>query len=132
MEVARREECVWDSGWINTSEQRITCAGPALRSGTCYSVVVTVRGEDGTEGRREGWVFQTGLFEEWDASWIAPEEDFGDAAIYFERELNFQGRPPISCVMYVCGIGYQKVRLNGAEIAEDEYLSPAVSSYHKR
>jgi alpha-L-rhamnosidase len=132
LEVTGAKDCVWDSGWIATAEQTLIYTGPPLRSGTRYTVTIGVRGSDGSENSCGGWHFRTGLFEDWDAPWIAPQQDFDAAPIYFTHSFDLKGCVPRSGVLYVCGIGYHEVCVNGTVIAPEERLSPAVSSYHKR
>ncbi len=126
------DTCDWDSGWISSSEPSLAYAGPPLRSGTRYDVFIQLRDAAGQPGRRAGWSFITGLFEPWKALWIAPQDDYSDAAIVFSFDFDLAGSKPAWGVLYCCGIGYQQIRINQAPIAPQDRLSPAFSAYHKR
>jgi hypothetical protein len=95
--------CVWDSGWTASSEPSLAYAGPPLRSGTRYDVFIQLRGAAGHPGRRLGWPFITALFEPWQAPWIAPQDDFGDAPVVFSCDLDLDGhkRPGACCTAAV-------------------------------
>ena len=64
-------------------------------------------------------------------SWIAPAEDMGAAAIYFYKDVDLGGHTASKATLYVCGIGYHHVKVNG-EDTTDHRLAPMHSSYHKR
>lgn len=122
---------VWCSGWVKSEKQCCRCSGLNLESGFEYGISLSVRDEEGNENSTDGYRFRTALLEEWDADWIAPAEDLGDAVIYFERALDLPECTISNAVLYVCGIGYHHVMLNDKEV-NDHRLAPAVSSYDKR
>ena len=130
IQVESREGAFWDSGWIEKTEQSLAYGGAPLSSAATYTVFLTVRDNDGEVSERAGWTFTTALFEEWPAEWIAPREDYGNAAIYFHKRFSLTSRP-VSCILYACGIGYHKLFLNGQPLDGDTYLAPAFSAYHK-
>ena len=123
---------VWNSGWIQTAQQCLAYGGVPLLPGNSYRVAVWVRDEAGNEGFCDSWTFLTGLFGEWPAPWVAPQEDFGEAAIYYETTFTPEKRPLEGGTLYACGLGYQHIQLNGRDICPDRRLDPAPSSYHKR
>lgn len=132
VEVTCCDECFWDSSWVDKSEQNLRYSGKALKSGRLYEVIVSIRDENAFESRCKLGTFRTALFEGWDAPWIAPCEDFGEAAVYFERTIDLKGRKISNCVLYCCGIGYQKIKINDCAVDGNIKLAPLVSSYDKR
>ena len=131
IQVETEGRMVWDSDWISQKEQRIVYGGEPLSSSTLYTLTLTVQNNEGDYSQPVQREFATALLEHWPAPWIMPEEDFGDSVIYATKQFSLQCKPK-SGILYACGIGYQLPCVNGKLLSEDQRLSPAVSSYHKR
>lgn len=130
LRVTAHRRTLWDSGWRAQAEQSLVYGGAALASAQTYTLSLTVKDR---LGRVSGTVrkrFSTALLEQWTAKWIAPREDYEDAAIYFRRVFTLDALPAEG-MLFSCGIGLQKLTLNGKEIDAGEALAPAFSDYTK-
>ncbi len=119
---------IWDSGVVQTSEQLLHYAGPKLPDGrrlTLSVKVTSLHGETSESASNYFFVADT----EWMAPWIGMDNPEGTRALYFRREIMAK-KAIRHAVMYVCGIGYQKVFLNGNALDECT-LDPAVTQYAK-
>ena len=119
---------IWDSGVVQTSEQLLHYAGPKLPDGrrlTLSVKVTSLHGETSECASDYFFVADT----EWTAPWIGMDNPEATRALYFRREIMAK-KAIRHAVMYVCGIGYQKVFLNGNALDECT-LDPAVTQYAK-
>lgn len=130
LKLLQGQKTVWDSGWVASDGQSCKTEIPVLRSGRRYAVILTVRDEDGKETALEG-CFRVALLEAWPASWIVPETDLGEQTVCFVRTFETGEDVPENAVLFVCGIGYHRVTLNGGAVS-DHRMAPAVSGYDKR
>lgn len=122
---------IYESGWISSAEQSCEFTVPSLRSGYEYRLTLSLRDEKGNESISADNTFRVALLEEWDAPWIRPADDMGDAVIYFGRDLELESKRIENAVLYICGIGYHSASLNGQAIS-DHRLAPSFSDYQKR
>ena len=129
--ILRDGESIYESGWIKSEEQSLEFTVKELRSGYEYELSLSLRDENGEESCSNGNYIRAALFEEWDAPWIRPAEDMGDAVIYFGRDFELEGKKIENAVLYLCGIGYHKASLNGQTVS-DHRLAPSISNYNKR
>ncbi|MDZ7338448.1 MAG: glycoside hydrolase family 78 protein [candidate division KSB1 bacterium] len=141
---------VWDSG-RRESEQtcHVTYAGPPLESRQRY--FWRIRWWD-DEGRASPWseiaFFEMGLQpEDWQGQWIGRKDNeefstrmpqlFGQELsagvharpVYFRKEFRLPCGARQARV-YVCGLGYYELRLNGEKVG-DRVLDPPQTDYHK-
>ncbi len=130
VQVAAERQLLWDSGWRNQKEQSVVYDGPDLESAASYTLTVTVEDNEGIQSQSAQGRFYTALLEPWPAPWIAPEEDFDTAAIYFRNQFHLKEKP-VSAMLFACGIGYQQIHLNGTQLDGDRFLAPSFSAYHK-
>ncbi len=133
---------LWDSGRVESPEQlNISYAGTALRPGQRVWWQVRSWSNHGHAGVSEPAWWEMGLLEEsnWGASWIqrteppAPNEQdwFSERpAPLLRKEFTLQ-KPVRRARAYVCGLGYNELRLNGARVGSHE-LEPGWTSYGKR
>ncbi len=129
--ILNRGDTVMCSDWISSDAQLYSCEDVCLSSGAEYEIVLSVRDENGNVSCTNGCHFRAALLEPWDSDWIAPDEDFGEAVIYFERAFELPKGRIENAVLYVCGIGYHHVTIGTREV-NDHRLAPAVSAYDKR
>ncbi len=126
--VADGETVVWDSGVVETAEQLLHYSGCKLPEGrrlTLSVKVTSIHGETSDISSDYFFVADT----EWTAPWIGMENPEETKALYFRREIIAE-KAIRRAVLYVCGIGYQKVFLNGKAL-DDCTLDPAVTQYAK-
>ncbi len=121
----------WDSGWLEQAEQSLCYRGEDLPGGVPLCVSVTLRDLLGEESEPCRMSIVSGLLQphEFTGQWIGSREETGGRVLYFRRSFHLHERPERVC-MYVCGLGYQAVTLNGMEIT-DARLDPAHSDYAK-
>jgi len=146
---------LWDSGKIDSENHfNIIYKGKSLESDKTYYWKVRWWDMNSKESKySEIASFGTALFEEsdWTAKWISrpefldkaslrkfryksgPRAPFGRIkevhGVYLRKE--FQLFKPIkSAKVYICGIGYYELRINGDKIG-NRILEPAQTDYHK-
>ncbi|MFN3650627.1 MAG: family 78 glycoside hydrolase catalytic domain [Armatimonadota bacterium] len=132
---------VWDSGRVESAESvQVPYGGRPLRSGE--RVYWRVRAWD-TAGAPSPWSeaawWEMGLLrpEDWSARWIVrandtpPADPYGDdPAPLLRREFTLKAKPARARV-YVSGLGYYELRLNGERVG-DRVLDPAWTTYSER
>lgn len=123
-------ENLWDSGWVESKKQCCRYQGPPFASGKKVSWSVTLKDKDGNVSEPAQSSFLTALYEPWHAKWITSPEDKIGAAKYFVKPFEV-GDGLINAVLFVCGVGYQSVSVNGKK-ADSAYLQPAHSNYKKQ
>ena len=126
--VSDEASLLWDSGLVETDEQLIHYAGGKLPEGRRLLVTVQVTSTHGETSEEVGDYFFV-ADTEWSAPWIGMESPEGTKALYFRKEVIAQ-KTIRHAELYVCGIGYQKVYLNGKAL-DDCTLDPAVTQYAK-
>lgn len=121
--------CLWDSGWMETRQQEAAYAGDALPSDKKLTVRVTVRDNRGDIGESLEETFYVSNLPALLPAWIAPSQDEAGRAVYFRKEFDICG-PVEQAVLYVCGLGYHQLFLNGKAI-DTALLDPIFSDYSK-
>ncbi|MGM9625848.1 MAG: family 78 glycoside hydrolase catalytic domain, partial [Eubacteriales bacterium] len=129
--VACGKNRLWFSGWTESREQSAKYAGKHLPAGRCLDFSVRVRNSRGEESDAFGGQFVCGAMTQdaWKGQWISSDADNGQRAIYFRRDFRIDRELESAC-LFVSGIGYHKVTINGTE-ADDAELDPAFSDYNK-
>ena len=121
------EGLAWDSGWVEQRAQELRYEG-ALPEGTPIALTLQIRDDAGEESALYTNVFYNASVE-WKAGWIGAAEDEPGRTVYLRREFSID-RPVASATLYACGIGYQKLYVNGKAI-DDAALDPATVDYSK-
>ena len=134
---------LWDTGEVASDRSiQVAYAGTALKSGMSVCWKVRIWDKDGKPSawsRPATWTM--GLLKEtdWHGKWIgldgtspAPGGDAGGRlpARMLRREFEV-GKQVNRATLYVCGLGYHEVYLNGKKVGDD-VLDPALSEYEKR
>ena len=119
----------WDSGWVQTDKQKITYAGEPLPEGQTLDVGVCVRDVFGNESREVKEFFVNGLTDMSCASWITHPVAQKRVPICFRKDFELDEQPVNAC-LYVAGIGYHDVTVNG--IRSSVCLDPAHTNYKKQ
>ncbi|HNU28524.1 MAG TPA: family 78 glycoside hydrolase catalytic domain, partial [Sedimentisphaerales bacterium] len=129
---------LWDTGKV-TSDQSILIryAGRPLTSRVvCYWKVRAWDKDDQPSPFSEVAMWDMGLLkpEDWKAQWIsAPGSDDDKSpkpAPLFRKSFVLTKRP-VSARVYICGLGYHELRLNGEKVG-DHVLDPAFTRYDRR
>ncbi len=129
-----QKEC-WNSGKIKGNQTtHIEYAGKPLESGQRISWKVRAWDRDDrvSEWSEAGW-WEMGLLakEDWHGRWIARTgETSVQAAPFFRREFTVDQRVKRARI-YLCGLGYYEVSINGRKIG-DHVLDPGYTRYDKR
>ena len=127
--VSDRNGIVWDSGEVFDKRQKAIYGGFPLVSGESYKLSLAVSDGRGCRSQEKAADFCYLAPREWSAKWITAAEEKGGAKYFFNSfELD---ENPVRATLYASGLGYQFVTVNGEDI-EKSYLSPSLSSYHKR
>ena len=120
----------WDSGWREQKEQRLVYDGKPLPEGEILKVEVFVRDAYGNESQGESDHFVNGLTDMTSASWITHPEVKKRVPTCFRKDFELDEQPVDAC-LYVAGIGYYEVMVNGKRIDEAR-LDPAHTNYKKQ
>jgi len=129
VKVRTVEKVKWDSGWVQDGRQFATYAGEMLKTGEQLFWSVQIKDDAGNESTTGTHDFVMALMEPWKAPWITTPLDAIGEAKYFRKCLDVK-KAVRKAFLYVCGIGYHHVTLNGRQI-DDAYLQPAISNYKK-
>ncbi len=126
--VYREDDILWDSGWVETAEQFITYAGPALPEGVALGLALEIRDEAGEESAPyEDFFYNARVV--WKAPWIGDSDPVQERPTYFRRDFTVKKGLADAC-LYVCGVGYQHVYLDGEDgLLDLEKLDPAFTDY---
>ena len=123
----RAEGLAWDSGWIETREQRLRYEGE-LPEGLPVALSIRIRDDAGEESE----VYESVLYNAsvcWRAGWIGAPDDEPGRTVYLRREFTLT-RPPVSAVLYACGVGCHVLSVNGQAV-DSAALDPAVTDFSK-
>jgi alpha-L-rhamnosidase len=128
---------LWDSGKVDSEDSiHVEYAGrPLLSRRRCFWKV-RVWGVDGKPTPfSETAVWEMGLLapDDWRGRWItAPGSDDLEPqpAPYFRKGFALSKEPKTARV-YICGLGYYELHLNGAKVG-DHVLDPALTRYDRR
>lgn len=128
---------LWDTGKVDSDQSiHVVYAGAKLASRTrCYWKVRVWDKED-TPSRysRQAW-WEMGLLEarQWKAKWLSappPEDDSVQPSPFFRKTFTLT-KPVKKARLYICGLGYYELYLNGQKVG-DHILDPAFTRYDKR
>ena len=128
VQVSDESSLLWDRGMVETDEQLLHYAGAELPQGRrlfLHVQIASIHGETSDVASDFFFVADT----KWTAPWIGMQSPDATKALYFRREVKLD-KPIKHAELYVCGIGYQKVYLNG-EALDACTLDPAVTQYAK-
>ncbi|MFP4622099.1 MAG: family 78 glycoside hydrolase catalytic domain [Bacteroidales bacterium] len=140
LEKLKNDEAdLWNSGRIQSGKSiHVRYRGPELKPATRYYWKVKIWDSQGRVSPYSGvqW-FETGLLTEddWKAEWISTE-DWHDSippdtpAPFFRKTFEIN-RPVEKAKMYISGLGYYELFINGQRVG-DHQLDPAVTDYEER
>ncbi|HSW00876.1 MAG TPA: glycoside hydrolase family 78 protein [Sedimentisphaerales bacterium] len=129
---------LWDSGKVASDQSiHVVYSGRPLGSRTrCYWKVRVWDADGKTSPFSEVGTWDMGLLtpQDWKAQWISvpgKDEDKGPQPAPLFRKSFLLSETPVSARVYVCGLGYHELRLNGQKVG-DHVLDPAFTRYDKR
>lgn len=130
IEVSNKKtgKVLWTGGALK-KEQRAKYEGPAFEAGEVYCARVRLTDN---HGRISNWSapkeFTAGKME-WQAGWIAVKED--KVRVPAQFYTSFENKGDIAgCVIFVCGVGYHRVSVNGQPLKRGE-LAPSYTNFAK-
>lgn len=118
---------LFDSGWVLTESQQVRINGISLPIDRPLTVTVRVRDNLGDESKPYREVFYAADPSFSAPKWIAASTDEPGKVVYFRRNFAVSGTVRYA-TLYICGLGYHKVYLNGNE-ADKALLDPLHSDY---
>lgn len=122
--------CLYTAGWTESGEQSCVYAGNDLPAGQELTLKITLRDRDGNESEPYAGSFRCGVLEDWTGRWIGCGEDNGRKVLYFRRDFTLERDDIKEACLFVAGIGYHSILLNGGKI-DDAVMDPAFSDYRK-
>ena len=128
--VSDSKATLWESGRVETREQKAVYGGTPLENSEYYTVSLTVEDNRGLVSATKSARFRYLAPRKWTAKWITPANDSEWGAKYFYRGFDI-AQKPVRATLYASGIGYQYITVNGIDV-ERSFLNPAVSAYDKR
>jgi alpha-L-rhamnosidase len=128
---------LWNTGKVDSGQSiHVEYAGRALGSRQrCYWKVRVWDAAGKPSAFSETAVWEMGLLEakDWRARWIStagPDEADPQPAPFFRKGFVLSKEPKAARV-YICGLGYYELHLNGAKVG-DHVLDPAFTRYDRR
>jgi alpha-L-rhamnosidase len=125
--LAEGKADLWDSGRVNSDQSlNVLYGGKPLRSGQrCYwAVRIWDKAEHPTSYEKAArW--QMGLLtpEDWHGHWVARTTDTNSNPAPFLRRAFNLSQPIKRATVYICGLGYYELHINGQKIG-DHLLDP--------
>jgi len=125
---------MWDSGKVESGESvNVVYQGKSLKSGKrCYWKVRVWDKDEGASSWSNPVVFEMGLLnpDDWQGVWIGAEGGKTEKALLFRKVVTL-GKPVARGRVYICGLGYYELRLNGEKV-DNHVLDPGWTEYTKR
>jgi len=125
----------WNTGKTSSDQSvNVTYKGTSLQSGTTYYWKVRVwNGAGQVSAWSEVATWSMGLTDpgDWKAKWIGSASDTVKAAPLYRKAFGLNEKPIERAVIYVSGLGYYELQLNGEKVGE-HVLDPAFTDYEER
>ena len=129
----------WDSGVVTGDSTSMRYEGPPLQSGTLYFWKVSWRDHEGRwEESEETGHFLTGVLrvQDWTlAKWITAPSSVPQAPL-ISKQLTVDSSQVASAVLYISGLGFSKVSVNGVDLNSRSdppiALTPGWTNYEVR
>ena len=117
-----------DTGWLQQESQSYLYEGELPTEQRIW-VSVTVRHDGEASDAKEDYFFVSNL-EELSPQWIAAPQDRAGSVLYFKKNVEIS-KPLKKAALYVCGIGYHRLMINGA-CADNSLLEPPLTDFTKQ
>lgn len=131
--LKRSEPDMWNSGQVKSDQStQIEYGGKQLQSGAKYYWKVRVWDKQGRPSRYSALGYwEMGLLsqKDWQAGWIGFPAGWDGQALYFHYGFVLN-KPILSARIYISGIGYYVLHINGRPIG-DHVLDPGATTYNK-
>ncbi|WP_200269239.1 glycoside hydrolase family 78 protein [Luteolibacter pohnpeiensis] len=132
--LAANQADIWNSGKVSSDvTTNVPYEGRTLTSGQMGYWKVRVWDANGKPaGVSEPATFEMGLLsqKDWGGDWIARTDDINELpAPMFRHEFRVSGKVK-SARLYICGLGYHEVELNGSKVG-DRFLDPGFTRYDR-
>ena len=125
---------IWDSGRVASDQStQVAYGGPALVSRRRYFWKVRAWDKDGAASpysETAWWEMALLTPQDWKAQWVGSLNGWPGRALYFRSDIAVS-KPVERARVYVSGLGYYELRLNGSKVG-DHVLDPGVTDYAKR
>jgi alpha-L-rhamnosidase len=125
---------IWDSGKVISDQStQVTYRGPALLSRRRYFWKVRAWDKNGAASsysKVAWWEMALLSPQDWKAEWIGYLGAWSGRALYFRSDFTIN-KPVERARVYVSGLGYYELRLNGSKVG-DHVLDPGITAYEKR
>ena len=138
--LSRNQGDLWDSGKVDSDQSiHVDYAGKNLGSGQACFWKVRVWGNDGVASKWSApaqWSMGLLNADDWKGQWIgnAPPADDRQRKLPLPAPLlrkTFPVNKPVRrATVYLCGLGYHELNLNGAKVGED-LLTPGWTDYNE-
>ena len=133
--LARNQGDLWDSDKVESDQSlHVRYAGKPLGSRQCCHWKIRIWNKD---GKPSAWsadaTWTMGLLspEEWKAKWIGASTGAVPPSATIQLRKEFALEKEITrAVVYVCGLGFYELRLNGRKVG-DRVLDPGWTNYRK-
>lgn len=127
--VSSGEECLWDSGLVESDEQKVVYGGESLKSGAVHEWTLEITDNFGNVSKKGKGFFKTVCFDEWEGKWIESTLETGHEVQYFVSSFKLDFLPQ-RAVLYHSGIGLDKAYINGNSVNDDR-LQPAFTNFER-
>ena len=117
--VSSENSVIWDSGWTEQKEQSMNYKGPRLPHGKEILLSVQIRDRFREESEVHSAKFISGLLDknELSGKWITSPQPNDRKVLCFRKDISLKEIPSAAC-LYVCGLGYHHVTVNGKDITD--------------
>ena len=126
---------LWDSGRLDSDQSiQVDYQGQPVRSRqTCFWKVRVWDKEGKATRYSEPAFWEMGLLQpgDWHGQWIARDTDTNAPSAPLLRRAFRLDAPVAQARVYICGLGYYELRINGKKIG-DHILDPGFTRYDKR
>lgn len=121
---------IWDSGFVETSEQSCVYDGEELFDCDYIEWKLVLKDKDGYLSKSAVSSFIVSFGSDFKAKWISAKECKVKDTHIFAKKFGIEKKVE-RAVLKICGIGIHEVYLNGKRI-DDNYFQPIFTSYNKR
>lgn len=127
---SENKKVFWDSGKVATEDQQIKYAGEPLPEGEKILFSLSVTDDNGCVSNEYSDYIYNASCTDWNPKWIGLDEAEDEKVILLRKKISIKDNVK-SARLYACGIGYQKVYIDGVQLDNSE-LDPSCTDYRKQ